>query len=96
MIPEGLTRCETCGELKGTCLYPSLPDGKGELAPVLATCLCDGLVCGNCGEGRQHRPISDYYDESTGKIIHVPHFMAGRKCPACEKTAWVKSGTATA
>jgi hypothetical protein len=58
MIPDGLTRCETCGELKGTFLYPELPEGKGDLVPTPVRCLCDGLVCENCGKGRMHRRMS--------------------------------------
>ena len=96
MIPEGLTRCETCGEYKGTGLYPELPEGKGRLVPTPVSCLCEGLICGACGEGQMHRPISNYYKEATGEIIHVPHFMTGRHCSVCGKSAWVKRDTATA
>jgi hypothetical protein len=63
----GWTRCATCGELRG------------------GSCLClgDGLVCAACGQGRIHRPISDYYDEKTREIIHVPYFAALKACRAC-------------
>lgn len=96
MIPKGLIRCEVCGEYKGDCLDHELPGGEGELVPISVRCLCEGLVCGDCGHGRVHRPISNYYNESRGEIIHVPYFMAGRKCASCGGSTWVELGAGTA
>lgn len=62
-----LERCTSCGELYG--------------GPYL--CLCKGLTCGACGVGRIHRPVSSYFDETTGKIIHVPHFATLKRCHSC-------------
>jgi hypothetical protein len=65
-----LTRCNDCGELRGGSCL----------------CLCDGLVCAACGRDRIRRPISAYYDESTGEIIHVPYFTGLKPCRLCD--AW--------
>lgn len=87
MIPNGLTRCGTCGELKGTFLYPEFNAG-GKLIPTTVLCLCDGLICESCGKGRSHRPISNYYNEETGKVIHAPYFMAEQHCSECGARVW--------
>jgi hypothetical protein len=87
-IPDGLTRCAVCGELEGEFLYKGPHDPKPTLASV--RCLCDGLVCGNCGQERMHRPISDYYNEEDGRVWHVPAFMALRKCRVCGAQDWVR------
>jgi hypothetical protein len=68
-----LSRCCVCGELRGGSCL----------------CLCDGLVCAVCGRDTIHRPISDYYDESAGQIIHVPYFAALKECGACgSRSRW--------
>lgn len=87
MIPDGLTRCGTCGELKGTLLYPE-PNGEDKLISTTVLCLCAGLICENCGKGRMHHPIANYYDEETGKVIHVPYFIAEQHCSECGARAW--------
>lgn len=63
----GLTRCGDCGELHGGSCL----------------CLCEGLVCGACGQGRIHRPISARCDEVTREIINVPYFMGLMRCRIC-------------
>ena len=40
-------------------------------------------MCAACNDDRIHRPISDYYDEVTGEIIHVPYFVALKPCRVC-------------
>lgn len=42
-IPEGLRRCDQCGELHGRCLDPEPPD-RSVLRPVTVSCLCEGIV----------------------------------------------------
>jgi hypothetical protein len=68
-------------------MFPDPPDHT-TVSEATASCLCDGLVCGKCGKGRIHHPISDYYDEATGNLIHVSHFMHLRPCPECRATDW--------
>jgi hypothetical protein len=68
-----LTRCTVCDESRGNGLL----------------CICDGLVCTACGKGRTHRPVSGYYDEVAREVVHVPHFAALKRCPACgERSRW--------
>ncbi len=69
-----LTRCEVCGEWQNG-------DRRGGVL-----CVCAGVRCKWCGE-RFHRPISDYFDEKTGKIWHVPWFgqLAHESKPACRR-----------
>lgn len=83
-IPVGLVRCEQCGELKGRGLTP---DQGRELVTV--SCLCEGLVCGNCGQDRIHRPVSSNYNEEDGKVWHTPYFMALKSCRVCGERDWV-------
>lgn len=77
IIPRYLSKCPVCGEWRNRARH--------------VLCLCDGLVCGACGKSRRHRPISNYYDETTGVIVHVPHFGAMIPCHVCGKRAWVRS-----
>jgi hypothetical protein len=44
-----------------------------------------------CGEGRIHRPISDFDDERAGQFIHAPCLNALRPCN-CGARAWVRAG----
>ena len=83
MIPKGLTRCPDCGELRGTFLYR---DRWGEaITPV--RCICDGITCRGCGTNKIRRPISNYYDEETGRVWHTPYFGAMFTCDACRAGA---------
>jgi ribosomal protein S14 len=84
-IPEGLTRCDRCGELKGTFLYAAWYDPEPRPTPV--RCVCDGIECRVCGRrAAVHRPLSNYYVEDQGVVIHVPYFMGmAPTCHACRK-----------
>jgi len=64
------------------------PPNHSAVSEATASCLCDGLVCGACGKGRIHRPISNYYDEESGHLIHVPYFRASAPCPECGVKDW--------
>lgn len=86
VIPAGLVRCEQCGELKGRGITP---DRWHEV--VIVSCLCDGIVCSSCGESRLHRPISNYYDEANGEVIHVPYFGFMAHCQACRRAEAVRA-----
>jgi hypothetical protein len=61
VLPDGLVRCGECSELKGQGITPDMWREW-----VRIRCLCDGLICGNCGQHRIHRPISNYWAENEG------------------------------
>ena len=54
-----------------------------EEAVVAVLCICDGIPCRKCGKGRIHRPISNYWDEARGALIHCPWFSAQAPCDQC-------------
>ena len=72
-LPSGLRVCRRCGEPRGW-------SGSRK-----SECLCDGMVCGNCGYGKKHRPISDYYDAGDQKWWHVPYFAGHGECWGCRE-----------
>jgi len=78
-IPDGLTRCPACGELRGLGVFP---DGE-----IVIRCVCDGPLCRYCRENRIHRPISNYYSEHDRKAIHVPYFGYLKPCQTCWERA---------
>lgn len=91
-IPKGLHKCQRCGEYKGQGrekdLFP--PDRlgyetKGGLGYFEVSCLCDGILCPKCKKNKIHRPISNYYDEESNSIWHVPHFVGQFGCAKCRK-----------
>lgn len=73
-VPTYLTRCSACG------------GWQNKTRGIL--CLCDGLVCSACGKARRHRPISNYYDDAAGVVVHVPWFGYMLPCPRCGKRDW--------
>ena len=88
VIPDGLSRCSVCNELKGELLLEE--DTGPQRAPV--RCLCDGLICGKCGRERIHRPTSNYYDEKLQHLWHVPYFTAMlRRCSRCGAQNWLET-----
>lgn len=70
-LPEGLTRCTECGEVRGR-----TPGGRR------SSCLCQGIECIWCG-ARFRRPISDHYVPETKRWLHTPYLAlpAGHRCP---------------
>ncbi len=82
VLPEGLVRCERCGEARGRFVAPE-PQDPTVSSDVRVSCLCEGLPCPHCGVGRIHRPISDYYDAVTGRPVHVPYFGHVLPCREC-------------
>lgn len=82
MIPIGLRRCLQCGRLRGTTYWPE-PDEPGFLTETPISCLCDGIVCARCRKNAIFRPISNYFDDETARVRHVPWFAAQRPCAEC-------------
>ena len=79
-VPRGLARCATCGEWRGECLDPN-PRFGGLLVRV--SCRCENENrCARCG-GLLHEQAlnSNYYDEGSGRVMHVAGFVAlGHRC----------------
>ena len=83
-FPRGLVRCPVCNEYRGAVRNDDLPPAsQREEAVVAVLCICDGILCQKCGKGRIHRPISNYWDEARGALIHCPWFSAQVPCGQC-------------
>jgi hypothetical protein len=83
-IPRGLVRCEVCHEYRGAVRNDDLPiASQREEAVVAVLCICDGIPCRKCETGRIHRPISNYWSEAKGALIHCPWFSAQAPCDQC-------------
>ena len=85
VIPAGLRKCGQCGEYKGRGIVPSYRYDLLEI--VLVRCLCEGIVCHHCRKNAIHRPISNYYVEATGPVLHVPYFGCISPCQECWERA---------
>lgn len=74
-VPNGLKKCERCGDWRGECLDPS-PNFAGKVMRV--NCLCENHnLCARCGERLCERKVNaNYYSEEDGGIWHVPGFSA--------------------
>jgi hypothetical protein len=82
--PRGLVRCPVCHEYRGAVRNDDLPlSSQREEAVVAVLCICDGVPCQKCGKGRIHRPISNYWNEARGALIHCPWFSAQAPCDQC-------------
>ena len=73
--PE-LTRCETCGDWRG-----EVVEYEDE-GPLSVSCWCEAIPCRVCDNRPARRPISNYYDEASSQVWHVPHF--GGVCDECK------------
>jgi len=83
-IPCGLARCPVCSEYRGAVLREDLPPScRRDEAVVAVLCICDGIPCPECGTGRIHRPISNYWDAATATLIHCPWFSNHVPCKSC-------------
>ena len=92
-IPEGLVKCEVCGEYKGEVKEKDLNWGdsyfdKAEVEKseecLSVSCLCDGILCHKCKKNKIHRPISNSYDEINNDIGHWPWFTGMMPCEECK------------
>jgi hypothetical protein len=81
-LPPGLYACEDCGHIRG-----AIPTRArtGEVVKLKSTCLCEGITCRRCGNGRIPRPITDCYDPSDGRFWHVPYFGDRAPCYECRE-----------
>jgi len=83
-VPPGLVRCAVCHEFRGAVRNEDLPPSMQREEGVIAVlCICDGIPCSECGTGRIHRPISNYWDEVRATLIHCPWFSAHVACKTC-------------
>ena len=84
VVPRGLVRCQVCHEYSGAVRNDDLPPAsQREEAVVAVFCVGDGIPCRKCGENRIHRPISNYWSEARGALIHCPWFSAQAPCEQC-------------
>lgn len=74
-IPKGLLRCESCGEYKGQVT----DDGED----IEISCICDGILCPQCGKNKIHRPISNSYDPASDKVVHYSSYSGIAGCKEC-------------
>lgn len=81
-IPQRLTWCAICAELKGQCLDPS-PQLHGVLTSVSCRCENDNR-CARCFLPLYRRKLNaNYYNESDGQVWHVPGSICERhRCGA--------------
>lgn len=83
-IPRGLVRCEACHEYRSAVRNEDLRSASQmEEAVVAVLCICDGIPCRKCEAGRIRRPISNYWSEAKGALIHCPWFTAQAPCDRC-------------
>lgn len=82
LIPVRLRRCTRCGEYEGRGLVETYR--TEDVETVIVTCLCDGIPCRFCKKNTIHRPCSNYFDEATGRVWHVPWFVGLFAVP-CEE-----------
>lgn len=75
-IPQSLTLCEVCGELKGECFYPKSECYSDKVLEVRCRCENDNL-CASCGESLFHHKLdSCFYDWENWRILHVAGYLA--------------------
>lgn len=75
-IPQSLTVCEVCGELKGECFCPESECYSGKIWKVRCRCENDNL-CAACGEPLFHHKLdSCFYDRENWRILHVAGYLA--------------------
>jgi hypothetical protein len=86
---DKLRRCAQCGELKGEALVDDRWEGL-VYRPV--RCLCEGIVCRYCRAGAIHRPISNRYDEATGRVLHIAYFGWMAPCRGCSRRLRAEQG----
>ena len=68
---QELRECPQCGECRGEHVL----------------CLCDGTVCRYCRKNPIPRPIANYFDRASAKILHVPWFGYMKPCNECWRRA---------
>ena len=91
-VPKWLVKCEVCSCYKGTRYVRKRKKDQDALDKEIieegeksmeVQCLCDGILCSKCKKNMIYRPISNYYDEETGKIWHRPYFGYLIPCAEC-------------
>jgi hypothetical protein len=69
-VPRGLSRCPTCGDWIGRCLWPD--PLMWHHGPTRVSCRCEANLCDQCGEPiYEYRLGGNIYDENRG-LLHVP------------------------
>lgn len=89
-IPEGLIKCEVCGEYNGKTQMQNLNWGtvcekSSSEEYIGVSCLCHGIPCHRCKKNKINRPISNSYYEQDNAVWHHPYFSGMRACGECLK-----------
>jgi len=87
-IPEGIVKCDKCGEYKGKVKkkdlnWNSLISEEAGEEYVTASCICDGILCPKCKKNKIRRPGSNEYDVEENEIWHSPILPCTRVCDEC-------------
>jgi hypothetical protein len=92
-IPNGLIKCEVCGEYNGQ-VWQGDVDGNELLNKtekdinyryLSVSCLCQGILCSKCKQNKINRPVSNSYDEERNKVLHWPWFTWMMGCKECRE-----------
>ena len=67
-LPRGLYVCPDCGGIRGRTWRSIRRPLRGRLA---SRCLCHGVACRQCGEGRVQPPGSYWYDPETSRWHYI-------------------------
>jgi len=93
LIPEGLHKCEKCGEYRGNVMKKDLnwedsfhkEEAEKSEEYLGVSCLCDGILCHKCKKNKIHRPVSNTYYADTNRIEHYPYFSGMMGCAECRE-----------
>jgi len=92
-VPDGLSKCEVCGEYNGTAKWKELSEYPHTVKDddyFSVSCLCQGILCHKCKQNKIHRPISNSYYEDENCIWHNPWFTGMRWCDECSNKDKIK------
>jgi hypothetical protein len=82
-IPDGLVKCEVCGEYRGKTKEKNLSNWRNLEKLISVSCLCEGILCPKCKKNKIHRPVSNSYFPEDNSVWHYPYFSGMRPCDEC-------------
>ena len=83
-LPDGLSVCAECGQIRGSALFKE--NGEDEAYLMTSTCYCEGRECSRCHKRKLRRPTSQYYDPEARDWFNVPYFMGHQTvCADCHR-----------
>jgi len=92
-IPNGLHKCEVCGEYNGQVMekdlsrnnYFNKTETEKSNRYLTVFCLCKGILCPKCKQNKINRPISNSYHENDNNVWHWPWFSGMMPCKKCRE-----------